>query len=64
MGVDPDTIVIAGHSAGSSLATNMMIIESNTFKGAALMNGFVLFGAEGYSDAINPNAESLSLTRV
>ena len=44
MNVDPDTVVIAGYSCGSALASNMLIIESDDIKGAALFNGFYMYG--------------------
>ena len=59
MNVNPNTIIIGGHSCGSSLATNMMLIESEEFSGAILMNGFIVYGgATGYADSFDPNYPS------
>ena len=47
MNVDPDNIVVAGFSCGSAHATNLMIIDSDEIKGAALFNGFLMYGGNG-----------------
>jgi predicted esterase len=44
MDVNSDSITVAGYSCGSQMAENMLIIESDTIKGAALFNGFSVYG--------------------
>ena len=44
MNIDPSSVVITGYSCGSQMATNMIIIESDDIKGAALFNGFLTYG--------------------
>jgi predicted esterase len=59
MNVNPNTIIVGGHSCGSSLANNMMLIESGEFSGAMLMNGFVVYGgAAGYADSFDASYPS------
>ena len=57
MGVDPDSIIVAGHSCGSMMANNMVIIESETFSGAALYNGAVFYGGD-FDDSFVPDYAS------
>jgi len=49
MNIDPDSVVVGGYSCGSNFAQNMIIIESDEIKGAALFNGFSTYG--GWADA-------------
>ena len=50
MNVDPDSVVIAGYSCGSALASNMIIIESDDIKGAALFNGYWMYGGWAWDE--------------
>ena len=55
MNVDATSIVVAGYSCGSQMAENMLIIESDTIKGAALFNGFSTYG--GWADETTTDAQ-------
>ena len=55
MNIDPDSVVVGGYSCGSNFAQNMIIIESDEIKGAALFNGFSTYG--GWADATTTAAQ-------
>ena len=57
MNVDPDSIVVGGYSCGSALSSNMLIIGSDTIKGAALMNGFYMYGGWTTDEDTNTDAK-------
>lgn len=39
LGLDPNTVVVTGFSAGAYMAHNLHIVHSDTFKGAAMVAG-------------------------
>ena len=39
LNVNPDTITLAGFSSGATMSNQLLVVYSNTFKGAALFNG-------------------------
>lgn len=58
LNIDPNSVVVAGYSCGSQLATNMLIIESDDIKGAAMFNGFLTYG--GWIDGADLTAEQIT----
>ena len=57
MNVDPDTIVVGGYSCGSALTSNLLIIGSDTIKGAIMMNGFFMYGGYAVDDDTDTDAK-------
>lgn len=62
MSVDPNTVLIAGYSCGSALASNLQIIGSDTIKGSALFNGFYMYG--GYAEDADTNTDAKVQAKV
>ena len=47
MGANPDTVTVSGFSGGATMSNDILIIMSDTFKGAGLCSG-ASFGSNKY----------------